>query len=329
MAQVARTSFRERIEQREDALSPLATHSYPALREREEPDSDHRTPFQRDRDRIVHSEGLPPAQAQDAGLHRSRGRPLPHAPDPHVRGVRHRPQRGSRPGPQRGPDRGHRARSRPRPSPLRAHRGGGARRLRRARAGGTPFATTSTRCGWWTGSSGSTSPSRCATASFATPVPSRRRRSRAGSSGGRPDRLHQSRHRRRAARRSADLRRPPAGERSRCWLHRSGAHRDAGSGPAGALGAGRRHRAGGKRRRCDASPTRVHVPAGLPGRRRPAREVSRGEHAARAVRPLRGRAAAAPDRGRVRRAARGGLACRDDRPLRDPHLLRALPAQRF
>jgi dGTPase len=58
MAQVARTSFRERIEQREDALSPLATHSYPALREREEPDSDHRTPFQRDRDRIVHSKAF-------------------------------------------------------------------------------------------------------------------------------------------------------------------------------------------------------------------------------------------------------------------------------
>ena len=58
MAQVARTSFRERIEQREDALSPLATHSYPALREGEEPDSDHRTPFQRDRDRIVHSKAF-------------------------------------------------------------------------------------------------------------------------------------------------------------------------------------------------------------------------------------------------------------------------------
>ena len=58
MAQVARTSFRERIEQREDALSPLATHSYPALRERVEPDSDHRTPFQRDRDRIVHSKAF-------------------------------------------------------------------------------------------------------------------------------------------------------------------------------------------------------------------------------------------------------------------------------
>jgi dGTPase len=58
MAQLARTSFRERIERREDALSPLATRSYPALRPREEGDSDHRTPFQRDRDRIVHSKAF-------------------------------------------------------------------------------------------------------------------------------------------------------------------------------------------------------------------------------------------------------------------------------
>jgi dGTPase len=55
MAQLARTSFRERIERLEESLSPLATRSYPAAREEPEPDSDHRTPFQRDRDRIVHS----------------------------------------------------------------------------------------------------------------------------------------------------------------------------------------------------------------------------------------------------------------------------------
>src|SRR5215213_2573329 len=56
MAQLARTSFRERIERLEDeSLSPLATRSYPAVRAEPEPDSDHRTPFQRDRDRIVHS----------------------------------------------------------------------------------------------------------------------------------------------------------------------------------------------------------------------------------------------------------------------------------
>jgi dGTPase len=58
MAQLARTSFRERIERLEESLSPLATRSYPATREEPEPDSDHRTPFQRDRDRIVHSKAF-------------------------------------------------------------------------------------------------------------------------------------------------------------------------------------------------------------------------------------------------------------------------------
>ncbi len=39
-------------------LTPEATRSYPADRERPEPDSLHRTPFQRDRDRIVHSKAF-------------------------------------------------------------------------------------------------------------------------------------------------------------------------------------------------------------------------------------------------------------------------------
>jgi len=44
---------------REDAsLSPRAARSYPALRAREEPDCALRTPFQRDRDRIVHSKAF-------------------------------------------------------------------------------------------------------------------------------------------------------------------------------------------------------------------------------------------------------------------------------
>jgi dGTPase len=56
--QLARTSFRERVERREASLSPLAARSYPASRAEGEPDSDHRTPFQRDRDRIVHSKAF-------------------------------------------------------------------------------------------------------------------------------------------------------------------------------------------------------------------------------------------------------------------------------
>src|ERR687896_706026 len=59
MAQAfARSSFRARVERYEEQLSPLATRSYPALRDVPEPDSDHRTPFQRDRDRIVHSKAF-------------------------------------------------------------------------------------------------------------------------------------------------------------------------------------------------------------------------------------------------------------------------------
>jgi len=48
-------AFAERIRAREEReLSPQATRSYPAHRERPEPDCGLRTPFQRDRDRIVH-----------------------------------------------------------------------------------------------------------------------------------------------------------------------------------------------------------------------------------------------------------------------------------
>ena len=57
--QLARTPSAERVERLErESLSPLATRSYPARRVVDEPDSDHRTPFQRDRDRIVHSKAF-------------------------------------------------------------------------------------------------------------------------------------------------------------------------------------------------------------------------------------------------------------------------------
>jgi dGTPase len=49
------SAFAELIHAREETeLSPLATRSYPAGRPRAEPDCGLRTPFQRDRDRIVH-----------------------------------------------------------------------------------------------------------------------------------------------------------------------------------------------------------------------------------------------------------------------------------
>lgn len=52
-------SFAARIAAREETeLSPLATRSYPASRRTPEPDCGLRTPFQRDRDRIVHSKAF-------------------------------------------------------------------------------------------------------------------------------------------------------------------------------------------------------------------------------------------------------------------------------
>jgi dGTPase len=52
-------SFHERIAAwEEDHLSPRATRSYPARRREAEDDSPMRTPFQRDRDRIVHSKSF-------------------------------------------------------------------------------------------------------------------------------------------------------------------------------------------------------------------------------------------------------------------------------
>ena len=52
---VADRGFEARLRAWEgDALSPLAARSYPAVRERAEEDCSLRTPFQRDRDRIVH-----------------------------------------------------------------------------------------------------------------------------------------------------------------------------------------------------------------------------------------------------------------------------------
>jgi dGTPase len=53
------SGFAERTARREQEwLSPLAERSYPARRGQHEEDSPHRTPFQRDRDRIVHSKAF-------------------------------------------------------------------------------------------------------------------------------------------------------------------------------------------------------------------------------------------------------------------------------
>src|SRR5687767_15481444 len=55
----AERTLRARVEEWEEAwLSPLAARSYPAHRADPEDDSPVRTPFQRDRDRIVHSKSF-------------------------------------------------------------------------------------------------------------------------------------------------------------------------------------------------------------------------------------------------------------------------------
>jgi dGTPase len=57
--QTVAAAFAERwAEQEQLLLSPLAARSYPALRARAEDDCSLRTPFQRDRDRIVHSKAF-------------------------------------------------------------------------------------------------------------------------------------------------------------------------------------------------------------------------------------------------------------------------------
>jgi dGTPase len=59
MATIVDSSFHDRMAAAEEALlSPLAARSYPARRAVAEPDSPLRTPFQRDRDRIVHSKAF-------------------------------------------------------------------------------------------------------------------------------------------------------------------------------------------------------------------------------------------------------------------------------
>ena len=138
MAQRLAHPFRERIERREGDLSPLADALLPrpprggGARLR----SPHPLPARPRPDRAL--EGVPPAQAQDPGLHRARGRPLPHPAHPHARGLRHRAQRRPRARAERGPHRGDRPGPRPRPPAVRPHRRGGARRVR-ARALGRGF----------------------------------------------------------------------------------------------------------------------------------------------------------------------------------------------
>ena len=75
-------------------------------------------------------QGVPAAQAQDAGVRVARGRPLPHAAHPHARGHADLAHGGAGAAAQRGSGRGDRPGARSRPPAVRPHRRGGARRLR-------------------------------------------------------------------------------------------------------------------------------------------------------------------------------------------------------
>lgn len=55
---IAEDFERRTREAEQHLLAPMATHSYPADRLRSEPDCNLRTPFQRDRDRIIHSKAF-------------------------------------------------------------------------------------------------------------------------------------------------------------------------------------------------------------------------------------------------------------------------------
>ena len=283
-------------------------------------------------------EGLPPAQAQDAGVRRAGGGPLPHAPHAHARGHAGQPHRRARAAAQRGPDRGDRARARPRAPAVRAHRRGGPRRGAARRGSGGVSSITSTRCGWWSGWSatapGSTSPSRSATGSSVIPGARRVPRSLEGRIVRLLDRVAYVNHDIDDALRAGVLDEADLPHEPIAMLGDSGAQRiDAlVHDVVEASEQRRRHRAGRAGGRGDERAARLHVRAGVsrPGRARRAREDRAG--GARAVRPLlrasRRDSRADARRRRRPRHARDRLPRRHDRPLLHPPLRGARRAAR-
>ena len=279
--------------------------------QREEADcgAAHAVPARPRPDRAL--QGVPAAQAQDAGVRRARGRPLPHAADAHARGHADLAHGRAGAAPQRGPRRGDRPRattSATRPSATSARRC--STRCLRERFGRAlpPLRALAARGRRARGRS--TSPRRCATASCGTPAARRM----PATLEGRivrlvdRDRLHQPRHRRRAARRRARAGDLPAGAIAVLGDSGLAAHRHARPRPRRALRAGRRHRAGrrGRRRRWPRCATSCSSASTSARRRAPStRKIERVIRGA--VRPLlraSGRAACAAVAGGVRTADR-------------------------
>ncbi len=150
----ATATFEDRIRAwEEEFLGEQATRSYPARRRgpgARQPAA-HALPARPRPDRPL--QVLPPPQAQDPGLRRARRRSLPDAAHAHPGGLRDRPHRGPGARPQRGPDRGDRARPRPRP-PARSATPARRRSTPPCASAAAPASvTTSTRCAWSTCSS--------------------------------------------------------------------------------------------------------------------------------------------------------------------------------
>ena len=128
-------TIREQLEQRErEILAPQAAKSADS-RGRLRPEAEDRDPAGVPaRSRSHHPlQGVPPAEAQDAGVLRADRRSLPHAPHAHARGLADRAQHRQGAAAERGADRGDRARPRPRPHAVRPRRRAGAQRARARR----------------------------------------------------------------------------------------------------------------------------------------------------------------------------------------------------
>ena len=225
-----------------------------------------RTPFQRDRDRIVHCKAFRRLKhktqvfvAPEGDHYRTR---LTHT----LEVTQISRTVGARAAAQRGPGRGDRARPRPRPPAVRPHRRGGARplRARALRPRLPPQRALAAR------RRRARAPQPHRAGPRRHPAPLHRGGGARDARGQdraprRPHRLHQPRHRRRRARRAccevADL--PARGDR-RARRHRLAADRHARARPRRALRARGGHRPGRGGRRRDDAPARLHVPARLP-----------------------------------------------------------------